>query len=64
MSSNQYRAIELAIIPRAGKVPSDAAVLLARNAVGLSRRSQAAEWLDRADHIGSLIETALLDKGL
>lgn len=62
MSSNQYRAIELAIIPRAGKVPADISTLIARNAVGLSRRSQAAEWLDRADHIGALIEASLAGK--
>jgi hypothetical protein len=59
MSSNQYRAIELAIIPRAAKIPADITALIARETTGLSRRSQAAEWCDRADHIGSLIESAL-----
>lgn len=62
MSSNQYRAIELAIIPRAAKLPADIDTLIAREKTGLHRRSQGAEWLDRADHIASLIDSALLDR--
>lgn len=62
MSSNQYRAIELAIIPRAGKTPSDflsldsAATLSFCPVKGASRRA-------RVDHIACLIDAALVEAG-
>lgn len=45
------------VIPGAARLPADISKLIARETVGLSRRSQGAEWCDRADHIGSLVES-------
>ena len=45
------------VIPGAARLPADISKLVSRETVGLSRRSQGAEWCDRADHIGSLVES-------
>lgn len=62
MSSTQYRAIELAIIPRAGKVPG--LELLAAATLGAQCPVKSVERRMRADHIANLIADSLLDVGL
>jgi hypothetical protein len=59
MSSNHYRAIELAIIPRAGRLPTDLLTLEALSPVQHSLKAAGNLNWRMADHIADLIQETL-----
>ena len=64
MTTTQYRAIELAIIPRAAKLPSNLDGLLASAAFSFGCPVKSVERRMRADHIACLISEALVEAGV
>ena len=62
MSSNQYRAIELAIIPRAGRLPSDIDALMTSAILGWCPVQSVAKRA-QADHLAVLIDETLVEAG-
>lgn len=61
-TTQRNRAIELAIIPRAPKMPADAALLMSAAALAFCPAPGAARRA-RADHIATLIDATLVAAG-
>jgi hypothetical protein len=61
-SAQQYRAIELAIVPRAARLPVDIAALQSIATLSFCP-VRGAERRVRADHLATLIDATLVEAG-
>ena len=64
MTESQYKALEIGIVPRAGKLPSDLVGLTCATTFSFGCPVKSVDRRMRADHIACLISEALVEAGV